>query len=108
MAATRNLEAMRDKDPVEYVGMKGVGAWLGVSAATVRMWRGRYAEKRDASGKVIDPGHPTPVPDVIVEGRHPGWLPEREPEWRVWAASRDGQGAGGGPKPRRSSGGANR
>lgn len=96
--------AEKERRPVEYLDMNGVGKWFGVSGATVAVWRHRYAEKRDQdTGEVIDPGHPIPVPDVVV-GRHMGWAPEREPEWRAWHASRDGQGAGGGPKPRRSSG----
>lgn len=92
-SAGDNLVTMDDKGrPVEYLDMNGVGKWFGVSGATVAVWRHRYAES-----------HPIPVADVIV-GRHLGWTREREPEWRAWHASRDGQGSGGGPKPRRSSG----
>lgn len=70
-----------------YVGYKGVGAWLGVPPGTVSKWVSRYAETA-----------PTPAPDADIEGR-PGWLPERETDWRKWDTGRAGQGAPGRPKP---------
>ncbi|WP_433367877.1 hypothetical protein [Streptosporangium sp. CA-115845] len=78
---------------VRYVGVAGVAAWFEVSPGTVTKWLDRYAET-----------HPYPKPDAeIGEGKLAvkGWLPEREAEWRAWKAGRPGQGAGGGPKPKR-------
>jgi hypothetical protein len=86
---------MSDKDKVrtvQYVDMADVGAWFGVSGATVAKWRTRYADT-----------HPCPAPDAMVGARTPGWLPEREEEWREWERTRPGQGVGGGPKPREDS-----
>ncbi len=74
---------------VTYLDMAAVGAWFGVSAATVAKWRARYADT-----------HPCPEPDVMV-GRTPGWAVEREGEWRAWERGRAGQGVGGG-RPRKS------
>lgn len=41
--------------------------------------------------------HPFPAPDARI-GRAPYWRRERADEIKAWAASRAGQGAGGGPK----------
>lgn len=73
-----------------YLGMTEVGEWFGVAGGTVAVWRRRYQDT-----------NPCPEPDAMV-GTSPGWLPEREPEWRSWRASLPGQGAGGGPKPKRA------
>lgn len=62
-----------------------VGALFGVDGRTVSTWRRRYPD--------------TPVPDAVI-GPAAGWLPEREPEWRTWHATRPGQGKGGG-RPRK-------
>lgn len=67
---------------ITYLDMDQVGAWFGVNRATVTKWRTRYAAS-----------HPIPEPDAMV-GRSPGWLPERETEWREWEASRPGQTSG--------------
>lgn len=68
----------------DYLDQAAVGALFGVSRDTVARWRVRY---RDT--------HPCPEPDVII-GRSPGWVKDRAQEWRDWAASRTGQGVGGG------------
>lgn len=62
---------------ITYLDMAQIGAWFGVTRATVSQWRTRYDD--------------TPAPDAMT-GRTPGWLPEREPEWRAWHAARRGQG----------------
>lgn len=67
---------------ITYLDMDQVGAWFGVTRATVAKWRARYAGD-----------HPTPEPDAMV-GRSPGWLPSRETEWRAWEAERAGQMSG--------------
>lgn len=74
---------------IRYLSMDEVGAWFGVTGATVSSWRRRYAKDL-----------PCPEPDSQTGARTPGWLPEREAEWREWEASRPGQGAG--PKPRKT------
>ncbi|GAA2618797.1 hypothetical protein GCM10010411_62930 [Actinomadura fulvescens] len=79
--------------PVRYRDMGQVGEWFGVSGKTVSKWRTRYADD-----------HPCPEPDAMTgepPGETPGWLPDRENEWRAWHASRPGQGAKGRPKLRR-------
>lgn len=73
-----------------FLGMKDVGAWFGVPGTTVAKWIKRYADD-----------HPCPTPNVMVGERTPGWLPDREDEWREWEEGRPGRGAGGG-RPRRS------
>lgn len=95
-----NLEVMSDKErkPVRYLDMAGVGRWFGVSGVVVATWKRRYEPKLDQEGNVIDPGHPIPEPDVIVGERMWGWAEDREQEWRAWHAARPGQGAGGGPR----------
>ncbi|MDL4812755.1 hypothetical protein [Actinomadura opuntiae] len=80
---------MSDKRPVQYLDMVGVGKWFDVPGPTVAKWRRRYASS-----------HPTPVPDVMVGDRNPGWAEDREPEWRAWYESRPGRGAGGGRPPK--------
>lgn len=84
--------AAKTERPKRYVGMATVGRWIGTTGATVAVYRKRYEET----------DHPCPPPDaLIVEEREvPGWLPERESEWRTWAENRPGQGAGGG-RPRK-------
>ena len=72
-----------------------VATILGVKPKSVSQYlteskgEGRYAK------------HPFPKPDGYV-GRGPWWYREREDEIRVWAASRRGQGVGGGRKRRAS------
>jgi hypothetical protein len=66
-----------------------LAAMLGVKAATIRHYRadsrprGRYAQ------------HPFPQPDGHL-GKTPYWDPGRDDEIRAWAATRPGQGVGGG------------
>jgi hypothetical protein len=66
---------------------------LGVKPATIRHYRadslpgGRYEAR------------PFPQPDGKL-GAAPYWRPERDEEILAWAASRPGQGAGGG-RPRK-------
>ncbi|GAB2858235.1 hypothetical protein GCM10022221_67160 [Actinocorallia aurea] len=82
--------------PIVYVDMAGVAEWFGVSRAAVAQWRSRYA------GSSVEAGRPGPCPEPdAMTGSTPGWLPEREAEWRRWEASRLGSGHGkGGPKPK--------
>lgn len=75
---------------IHYLDANGVGEWLGVSGTQIARWRSRYQHTL-----------PCPEPDAMT-GRTPGWLPERESEWRAWEASRPGQGAGGGRPPKTS------
>ncbi|MEV0619582.1 hypothetical protein AB0I81_40130 [Nonomuraea sp. NPDC050404] len=86
------MAAEQQRRPQVYVGMATVGEWIGVSGASVAVYRKRYA----------DTDHPCPEPDVVVrEGREvPGWLPSRAGEWQAWAAGRVGPGVGGG-RPRK-------
>lgn len=70
-----------------FLDLAAIGAWFGVSGATVSQWRSRYAD--------------FPVADVVI-GRTPGWAPSREAEIRRWEASRPGRGAGGGRSAWRS------
>jgi hypothetical protein len=67
-----------------YLGVTSIGAWFGVTAATVSKWRNRYDN--------------CPEPDAEIE-QTPGWLPSRRAEWEKWHAGRPGQGAGGGRPP---------
>ena len=80
-----------ERAPVSYVGAAGVAAWLGVKPCTVTKWFERY----------LDP--PPPAPDAYRSSGPRGgslggrlWLPEREREWRVWAAARPGHWNGPG------------
>ncbi|WP_207755850.1 hypothetical protein [Nonomuraea cypriaca] len=83
---------------MRYVGAAAVARWIEISPASVSIYRNRYAET----------DHPCPEPDVIVQieaGREvPGWLPEREEEWREWARTRVGPGVGGGRPPKTPAG----
>lgn len=67
---------------IEYLDMNAVGALFGTSGATVAKWRARY-----------EASHPTPAPDAMT-GRTPGWLPERERDWREWRETLPGQTSG--------------
>ena len=66
---------------------KSISTYLTESRETVgvgaKARRGRYAD------------HPFPAPDDYI-GRGPWWHPARKDELLKWAASRPGQGAGGG------------
>ncbi|WP_242882552.1 hypothetical protein [Actinomadura litoris] len=74
-------------DTVTYLGPDKVGEWLGISRVAVTHLRAAYA----------DTATPCPEPDVVITGGKPipGWLPEREAEWREWNAGRPGRGAPG-------------
>ncbi len=71
-----------------------LAALLGVQAATIRHYRadslpgGRYES------------HPFPAPDDKL-GNAPCWKASRRQELLDWAASRPGQGVGGGRPPHR-------
>lgn len=58
---------------ITYLSLADVGAWFGVSRGTVSKWRTRYPD--------------APKPDALVGGT-PGWLPEREADWRKWYQER--------------------
>ncbi len=75
---------------IHYLDYNGVGAWFDVTGAQISRWRSRYKDT-----------HPCPEPDAMT-GRTPGWLPNREAEWRTWEDTRPGQGMGGG-RPRKES-----
>jgi hypothetical protein len=79
--------------PTVYQGAAYWAALFGVAPETVHKWMERYPD--------------FPVPDsetTTTNSRRsvPGWLPEREPEFRAWHHNRPGQGAGGG-RPRTAS-----
>jgi hypothetical protein len=76
--------------PVEYLDLASVAAQLGVKANTVYQWRLRYRDREPRF----------PAPDVTLGSRE-GWRADRIGEFRVWMASRPGQGAGGG-RPKKS------
>lgn len=81
--AAASEEARR---PVRLLGYADIGALFGVAGGTVRSWR-------VDSTKTPNPV-PSPGPDFLIgEGRPvPGWLPQREQDWRDWYAGRPGQG----------------
>lgn len=74
-------------ETTDYLGYRGIGELLGVTAATVSKWRTRYA----------DTDHPCPEPSIWIDGEIPGW---RNPSaWKAWDLARPGRGVGGGPLP---------
>jgi hypothetical protein len=81
-------------DTVTYAGPDKVGEWLGISRVAVTHLRVQYA----------DTPTPCPEPDVVISGGKPipGWLPQREADWREWNAGRPGRGAPGRKRGSRS------
>lgn len=68
---------MNSRQPQHYIGTATIASWFGIEPRTVTKWLSRYDD--------------FPTPDVTIEERTPGWLPQREHEIRAWEKSRRGQ-----------------
>jgi hypothetical protein len=83
------------------LGIADVADFLGVTPATISQY---LSESRPLVGSINRKGryadHPFPEPNGRI-GNSPWWSNDRAEEIQAWAASRPGQGAGGG-RPRKS------
>lgn len=95
---------MEEKEGPPVLDRTAVAEILGVQPKSVSQY---LVESRPADPEVGRRAgryatHPFPAPDGYI-GKGPYWRLERAAEIRTWAASRPGQGVGGG-RPRKSDG----
>lgn len=79
-----------------------LAAELGVNPRTITQWMVRSLPAPDRRGnKRLYTDMPFPAPSRYA-GKSPEWERSKLPQIRQWMAARRGMGAGGGPKPKRT------